>query len=366
MKRISILLFFLYLFQGLFAQPSIDTVRPGIKSMTNLICGYSIKKHRDSTGLLVYTEKEYDRSGKKIMEIQMRDPDDAEDGEEPSFYGNHDSKEENICDTTFYKYNEKGLLIMEYGNYLNKPWKEIYSYDDSNRYILEEYFSDGNLSFYDKVRYDSNGKLVNSYYKSVDPDFKGTIERNYFYDSLGREKLNVMYEDSIYHDSTFHYYSPTGKTEIEKSKSGIYQRRVYDLNDHIIYHVYVDSSKNSSGHLVQNVRDSASRSYDINGNLIWSCNYGNYYPHGSCEFNQYDQKNRLLTSVGVEGKDTTSKSVYLYNDKLHTEDYQQFEDGKFSFHRINYYDSDGEMIGILDLNKKGKLITRYVYVYTSY
>src|SRR6185503_5790317 len=101
MKKIIFCITFLFLCKLIFAQPNADTIRPGIKSVKGEICAYS-NNHRDSTGLLIYTEKKYDRSGRIIKEIAMEDPDEDVEGEEFSFYGHHHVQSRNKFDTTNY------------------------------------------------------------------------------------------------------------------------------------------------------------------------------------------------------------------------------------------------------------------------
>jgi hypothetical protein len=363
----------------LVAQPAIDTVRPGIKSIKKMICGYS---YNDSTGLVVQTLKEYNAKGQITRRIQQINSerlgikDFDEEPEAEAYFYSYWNEEPHIYDTMKYHYNAKFQQVKWTSrDYEKKLQQGVIAYDEHGNFISEVSSINGVEEVFYEWRYDTNGRLVSKWYRTRALPAKKVEERRY--DGEGRIVAKISYND--YGDSTVYNYAANGKQELSYQKSGSFKRIVYDLNDSLVSSAYYFKRTNyKSGESQFDLFDSIHIARTPAG--IKTARYKITYYSSATEIqtDQYDEKGRcVLSLVTVNGEDFR-KITYTYNDSLRTTTYKRYgiyHDksnpdlyGKEALkeERIYIYNAKNQLVEERRMNGKRKLLERTVYQYKYY
>jgi hypothetical protein len=338
----------------LIAQPDVDTVRPGIKSVKEMICGYS--NHGDSTGLILDEQHDYNLKGREtkyMSRTRYAQESIVEMGEEEPeaegyYYEMRKRANAQDFDTTRYTYNDKLQLVKtSRRDYSGKRIISVYTYNPAGSCTSEVFTRGGKEEFRYEWKYNANNKVISKWKK--EPGKPAIKVREYVYDSLNRLTMAKWVE--YYTDSTVY---------------------TYDDHDSLVRKVNYYETKDKAGKPLIKMSDSTSITRDANGKPLSSYSFNNFSRLKEIVTKQFDPAGRCIEEQHTTDGINRYKIVYTYDDSLHTRTYRRYgfsrADASLSLkeEKIYVYNKENELIEIQRRDGSRKMLERTVYQYTFY
>jgi hypothetical protein len=350
------LFLFTFILHGIFlvAQPGMDTVQPGIKSIKEMICGYS--DNGDSTGLLLDEQHDYNLKGREIkyitrirIAVQAIGEMDAEEPEANGYYYEMiKGAEAKEFDTTRYTYNDKMQLVKtSRRDHSGKRIVSVYSYNTSGSCISEVHTFGGKEEYRYEWKYNANNKLI-AVWKTA-PGKPAKKVREYAYDSLNRLITAEWVE--YYTDSTAY---------------------AYDKNDSVVRKVNYYMTKDKAGKQFMKLSDSTFIARSEKGTAISSYTFHNYSNAPETVTRKFDAAGRCTEELYVSNGMNRRKIVYVYDDSVHTMVYKRYgfsrDDGTLLLkeEKIFVYNKENQLIEVQRRDGSRNMLERTVYRYSFY
>jgi hypothetical protein len=350
------LLFVIFLFAAttVFAQPNKDKVRPGIKSIKEMICGYS--DYGDSTGLILDEQHDYDLKGReikyitriRIAEQMIAEMDAEEPGASGYYYDMQKRTEAKGFDTARYTYNDKSQLVKtSRRDYAGKRIITVYAYNPSGNCISEVFTRGGKEEYRYEWKYNTDNKVTSKW--RTDPGKPAKKVREYAYDSLNRLTMAKWVE--YYTDSTVY---------------------AYDNHDSLVREMNYYMTKDKAGKPLLKLSDSTFITRDANGKALSSYRFNNYRDAPETVTKKFDAAGRCIEELHVSNGKNRRKIVYEYDDSLHTTTYRRYgfsrEDGVLLLkeEKVYVFNKENLLIEVQRRDGDHKMLERTVYRYTFY
>jgi hypothetical protein len=330
-----------------------------------MTCGY--KSDGDSSGLVFFGKNEYDRKGRRTLEIYLREPE-----------GNYSYRPSPSAASDYFKFRQKNGRIMDtiWSGYNDsahtefdefrtndgekKPWKLIYVSDANGNRIRQESYS-GESSLISFINYDAKGHLINEY-RSENGD-SAELYMNCINDSLGRPIREYTY--GKYADSTLYSYTTTQRIRTWYWAKNSYFQWRSDLNDSIITDVGYEIKKDSVYGQIIARTDSSFIERDKDGNILSRYKERNFYSLSTERTYDKFNRNHITESIVISGKDTTKIEKWSYDTQQHLKNYKMYKRKELVWEIVYTVNEKGDVETINEFYKN-KLVQRDVFEYEYY